>query len=72
MATAVENLTTARDNYAAILAEISATPKPTYSVHGHSYSWTEYQRFLMDKMGELNALIGTMEPACEVASQAIT
>lgn len=41
MATYLENLTTARDNVAANLAAMTASPKPTYSVDGESYSWSE-------------------------------
>lgn len=47
------SLEQARDNYAAQLEQISKAPKPTYSVEGRSYSWTEYQQFLIEKLREL-------------------
>lgn len=48
-----DSLIVARDNFAAQLQEISQSPKPTYSVDGRSYSWTEYQAFLIEKIREL-------------------
>lgn len=43
MATAAENLRTIIDGYYAQLAELSANPKPSYSVNGRSFSWESYQ-----------------------------
>jgi hypothetical protein len=53
MPTTAENLQTAYDNYATILADISESPKPTYSLDGQSFSWTEYQRFLLEQMAAI-------------------
>jgi hypothetical protein len=64
------SLTVARDNCAARLAEITVAPKPTYTVHGHSYSWTEYQAMLVTQIDNLNKLIAQSEIA-EVVSEAI-
>lgn len=50
MATVAQNLDTAIANYAATLASISATPKLSYTVGDRTFSWTEYQKFLMDAM----------------------
>jgi hypothetical protein len=47
MATISENLATAKANLAANLASITANPKPSYSVDGKSYSWTEYMTALL-------------------------
>lgn len=62
MATYLENLTTARDNYASILASISASPKPSYNVEGQAFSWTEYQKFLTEMVSGLNTQIAAGEP----------
>lgn len=35
------------------LAEITAQPKPSYSVEGHSYSWQQYFDSLVSKRQEL-------------------
>jgi hypothetical protein len=53
VATVAENLATAKANYAAKLAEISADPKPTYSVNGRSISWGEYHKMLLDMISSI-------------------
>lgn len=58
----LESLATARDNFAAKLAEISVDPKPSYSIDGQSVSWTEYYRFLSEQVDKLNAQIAAGEP----------
>jgi hypothetical protein len=50
MATITENLATAKANLAANLASITANPKPSYSVDGKAYSWTEYMTALLAAM----------------------
>lgn len=50
MPTRAENLETVLDNLAQQLADISANPKPSYSVGGQSVSWTEYFRMLTEQM----------------------
>lgn len=50
MATYQQNLLTTRDNIGAILAEISADPKPSYSLDGESYSWSEYFAMLTTQL----------------------
>jgi hypothetical protein len=73
MATFVENLMTARDNFAAKLAEISADPKPSYSdPSGESYSWTEYYNFLSAQIKDLNAQIALGDGGWEIDSQGAT
>lgn len=57
MSLAKESLVRTRDNYIAALEDISANPKPTYSIDGESWSWTEYQVFLIEKIAELKGLI---------------
>ncbi|CAB4144890.1 hypothetical protein UFOVP466_80 [uncultured Caudovirales phage] len=54
MATIAENLATAKANYAATLASISASPKPSYSIDGRSYSWVEYQKFILEQMAAID------------------
>jgi hypothetical protein len=53
--TDAENLAQTRTNYITTLAAISANPKPTYSVAGRSFSWTEYQKFLLDMVKSIDA-----------------
>lgn len=60
MATYLENLTTARDNFAAKLAEISANPKPTYTApNGQTVNWDGHYRFLKEQVDLLTQQIAT-------------
>lgn len=78
MATTLENLEAARDNYAKILRGLTedalgnARPKMTYSVDGAQYSHTEYQAHIIDKMIELEKMIqrASARGGFEVRSQA--
>lgn len=64
--TALADLYTARDNMAHTLADISANPKPNYSISGdggsRSFSWTEYQKFLIESIAGINAAINVLAP----------
>jgi hypothetical protein len=53
VASEAENLQTAIDNVAAKLAEVTANPKPSYSIDGQSVSWGEYYRMLTGHLKEL-------------------
>ena len=59
MASYAANLETARNNVAARLAEITANPKPDYSVDGESYSWTSYFQALVSQLEALNKALQT-------------
>jgi hypothetical protein len=63
----IDDLTTARNNFASKLAEVSASPKPTYNIDGQSVSWTEYYRFLSEQVERLNKQINDGEPFEEVS-----
>jgi hypothetical protein len=67
----IDDLITARNNFAAKLAAESANPKPTYSIDGQSVSWTEYYKFLSEQVDRLNEQINNGEPFEEV-SQGVT
>lgn len=71
MATALENLTTARDNVAAVLAQITASPKPTYSVEGKSVSWESYFSALVSRLEDLDRAILRLGGPYELQTQAI-
>ena len=67
MATRLENLETSLDNMALQLADITANPKPSYSINGQSVSWVEYQRFLLDGMAALRVQIQVEDgPVCHI------
>ncbi len=67
MATYLENLTTARDQIAANLVEITANPKPSYDVDGQRFEWTDYFKALTDQLSKMNELINGGEPFEEVS-----
>lgn len=67
MATVLENLKTARDNIGEKIAELSANPKPTYSVNGVSFSHAEYLKGLQDSLDSLTTQILRYEPYCYVS-----
>ena len=54
--TVAERVANARSNYARQLEELSdpLKRKVSYSVGGRSVSWTEYQRFLLDMIRDLD------------------
>lgn len=60
--TYIDDLTTARDNIASQLADMTANPKPSYSKGGQSFSWGEHFRNLMDAQREINAQLAAAEP----------
>lgn len=66
MATRQQNLTTALDNLAAILVEITADPKPSYEIDGQKVLWTEYQKMILEQMETLQALETTSSGPFEV------
>ncbi len=70
--TIAERLETARDNFAAILVEISTNPKPSYTVNGQTFSWVEYQRFLLDAIKNLNDQIVALSDPYEIIHQGMT
>lgn len=59
MATAAANLATARNNIAQQLADMTADPKPSYSVDGKSVSWGEH-------FSNLTNLLRTIEENIQV------
>ena len=69
MATRAQNLQTALDNIAARLAEITASPKPSYSIDGESVSWTEYFSALMAQQSALRTELAQASGPYAVISQ---
>lgn len=59
----IANLTTARTNFAAKLAEISTNPLPNYTVGNRTFSWVEYYKFLREEIQALDADIDAAESA---------
>ncbi len=51
--TVVGNIDQTIANLMAVRAEISASPKPSYSLHGHSYSWVEMYKYISSEIENL-------------------
>lgn len=71
MATYQENLVTTRDQIAASLVAMTASPKPTYSIDGESYSWQQLFDSYTNQLTKINALIAGDAPQ-EVVSYGVT
>lgn len=67
----VEQLRAIKSQTLAVMAEITAAPKPTYDVDGQQVAWTEYLRQLQGTVDWCDARLAGHEPF-EVASQAGT
>lgn len=63
----IDTLTTAKANIANLIAQITASPAPTYSLDGQSVSWESYLSMLLDKLEKLNQLI-QVEGGVEMAT----
>lgn len=66
MATRKENIQTALDNIAARLAEMTVSPRPNYSVDGHSYSWQSLFDSLVKQQDVLLAALQAADGPFEV------
>ncbi|HWA99028.1 MAG TPA: hypothetical protein VG713_11075 [Pirellulales bacterium] len=71
MPTFLQNLITSRDNIAANLAEITASPKPSYSIDGQRVSWQALYDSYLRQLAALDAQIAGADPF-EISSQGTT
>lgn len=62
MPTYLENLIAARDNVAANLADITATPKPNYTIDGQTVSWQSLFDSYLEHLERLDAQIAAADP----------
>lgn len=67
----IDDLETAKANIAALLASITANPKPDYSVDGKSVSWATYFRTLTEQLDAINKLIQTEGGPQWLSTQAV-
>ena len=57
MASDCDNLQQLKSNLIAILVDMSAHPKPTYSLDGKSVSWSEYYGMIFQNLENVNRQI---------------
>ncbi len=74
MATNVVNLQAIKAALLQSLADETAFqaangPKPTYSLDGESYSWSEWRSMMLDKIKDLNILIQQEDPVWCIKSR---
>jgi hypothetical protein len=67
VATYVENLTAARDNLAAVVADqtaewVAAGCPPTMSIEGESYQWDSWLTSKTEALDKLNTMIRQAKP----------
>jgi hypothetical protein len=67
--TRAQNLTAALDNIARQLADMTASPKPSYSVGDRSVSWTEHFNSLLDQQEALEVALQRCDGPFEVRTQ---
>jgi hypothetical protein len=60
--TVVPNLNLAVANFAAQIAEMSANPRPSYTVGDQSFDWTQYLEYLTRNMKAVQQLIQSLSP----------
>ncbi len=57
-----DGLLAIKSAFIALQFQAAQNPNPTYSVHGHSYSLTEYQDFLLRSIAAVNKLLQAQDP----------
>lgn len=69
----LDDVTTARDNAAATLATVLASPKPSYTVGDQTFNWSEYVSVLSDTIKKLTDMIDDQdEEPFEISSEGLT
>lgn len=72
MATYQENLITTRDQIAANLVAMTASPKPTYSIDGQSVSWESLFATYTSQLAALNLQISQADGGYEIRSVGVS
>ncbi len=71
MPTDLQQITAIRGQTLALIAELTANPKPTYTIAEQSVAWGDYLKQLQDTVGWCDRQIAALAPF-EVRSQAFT
>lgn len=58
----IDDLKTARDNVAARIKEITASPKPSYEIDGQSVDWNDYLKTLLGALKDIDEAITDRDP----------
>ncbi len=49
-------------NLTALRADITSAPKPEYSVHGHTYKWTEFYQYISTEIDQCMRQLSRLQP----------
>lgn len=71
MPTNAEQIATIKTQTLALIASITAQPKPNYSINGQSVSWGEYLKQLQETVAWCDAQLSSEEPF-EIQTEAYT
>ncbi len=63
----LSQLQTIKANLLDRIAEITAQPKPNYSIDGQTVSWQSYMDSLFDRLDQIDRQINAAEPFEEVS-----
>lgn len=69
---ALDDLNTVKSQLIAQLKNITLNPKLSYSLDGQSVSWSDYQRWLVQAISEVNKLIQIEGGIVELETQAFS
>ena len=58
----IDDLNTAKQQLLDRIIEITAEPKPNYSIDGQNISWASYLQTLLDGINKLDIEINALEP----------
>lgn len=61
-----------RANILARIAEVTASPKPNYSIDGQQVSWQSYLDSLMKQLDAIDIRINSTQEPFEVVSRGVT
>jgi hypothetical protein len=53
------------------LLEVLSHPKPTYTVDGQEFQWTEYCKMLKDQIAEVSAAIAGMDRGAKLTMTSV-
>jgi hypothetical protein len=70
--TNAQNLDAAISNITALLAQLTATPKPAYTIDGVSYSWESYFAMLTGQLAELRRQRQVEDGAWQLTGRGVT
>jgi len=63
----MDPLKTIRSQTLTRIAEITAEPKPSYTIDGQSVSWNDYLKTLRETVSWCDRMLAAENPGCEIS-----